>query len=58
MKCECCESVTEVELECGRTMYPTELPAEHPDNPNRSVLLCRPCAGKHHEHWDEMWANV
>lgn len=55
-QCSRCEAVEGVCLESSRTAY-------HWDgvtglNPNAPVLLCRPCAEDHHEHWDEMWSHV
>lgn len=65
MKCERCGTTRGVELEDSRTAYPAETlsrwerltldnPLSPPD-PNAPVPLCRECAKKHHEYWDEMW---
>lgn len=44
-----------VKLESSRTQYHTDLPWDHPDNPNADIPLCRECAKDHHAHWDDMW---
>jgi hypothetical protein len=44
-----------VKPESSRTMYHWNGEGE---DPNRDVWLCRRCAKEHHEHWDDMWAQV
>lgn len=53
--CEHCGEFWGLKLEDSRTLYHFEGDWDDPQNPNRSVLLCRRCAVQHHEHWDEMW---
>ncbi len=66
--CEYCGATEGVQLEDSRTAYDTsrldtatrlERIADRddpPEDPNRPVWLCRPCAEDHHSYWDEMWA--
>ena len=56
-KCLCCSSTSGVELESSRTQYHFTGLIGGPEDPNRPVLLCRPCAQKHHQQWDSMWAD-
>jgi hypothetical protein len=30
---------------------------DEPEDPNRSVMLCRECAAEHHAYWDERWSE-
>lgn len=55
MKCAHCGSIDGVELESSRTAYPFEGQIGSEADPNKPVLLCRPCAVEHHKRWDEMW---
>lgn len=59
--CEHCGAIRGLALEDSRTCYPTKYDPldfkSHPDDPNRSRLLCRNCAVSHHEYWDEMWKD-
>jgi hypothetical protein len=54
-QCQRCDSLDDVQEESSRTAYHWDGPMDSPDNPNRPVHLCRPCAKEHHEHWDAMW---
>jgi hypothetical protein len=56
-QCENCGSTEGVELEDSRTCYTHGTSDDGPNDPNRRVGLCRPCAKEHHEHWDSMWAD-
>jgi hypothetical protein len=53
-----CGATVGVELESGRTAYHYEGVPGAPEDPNRPLWLCRPCAEEHHDYWDEMWSNV
>lgn len=52
--CSRCGSREGVEWEPARTAYE---PTEKDPDPNADIPYCRPCAGEHHEHWDDMWAE-
>jgi len=60
-RCEHCGTIRGLCLEDSRTCYPTNHDPfdgkSHPDDPNRSQLLCRRCAEYHHEYWDDMWKD-
>jgi hypothetical protein len=58
--CECpgCGSTTDVQEESGRTAYHFTGVKGSPEDPNRSIWLCRDCAKDHHQYWDEMWENA
>lgn len=43
-----------IQMEPSRTMY--EQKPDEPD-PNADLACCRPCSQRHHEYWDEMWAE-
>lgn len=53
--CESCESTKNIRPESSRTAYPWD---GEDEDPNREVYLCRSCAEKHHEFWDNMWAET
>jgi len=56
-KCECCDTTDinhGVEAEPSRTCYHC---APGDDDPNKDIMLCRKCAERHHEEWDEKWAD-
>lgn len=57
LKCLRCGSQESVEMESSRTMYPFEGKEGSPEDPNRDIPLCRPCAKQHHEEWDDRWAD-
>jgi hypothetical protein len=57
MVCVCCLSTEGVALEPSRTAYHFEGERGSPDDPNRPVPLCRPCAEEYHAYWDERWAE-
>lgn len=57
LACLCCHGTLDVQLENSRTQYHWDGPIDAPDNPNRPVPLCRPCAQEHHEYWNDMWAE-
>lgn len=56
-ECERCGSNEGVEIESARTQYHTEHNDDGPEDPNRGIAYCRPCAKEHHEYWDSMWAD-
>lgn len=45
----------EVQEESSRTRYIWD---GNGNDPNKDPWLCRDCARLHHEHWDEMWAQL
>ena len=45
-------SSNEVTLHESQTCYVDDGKGE---DPNRSCVLCEPCAVEHHAHWDAMW---
>lgn len=53
--CEDCQTETEVTEVMAMTAYPTKLPVRHPDNPNRPMMLCKPCEDDYVEYWTERW---
>lgn len=53
--CLRCGSTVGVEMESSRTQYHFEGEDNSPDDPNKDIPLCRPCAAEHHEYWDDMW---
>jgi hypothetical protein len=55
LECLNCESPEGVEMESSRTCYHYDGEPGSDDDPNKSIPLCRPCAIKHHEYWDDMW---
>jgi len=58
VECMRCKTTEGVKMESSRTAYHTDLPFDHPDNPNADVPLCPDCAEEHHEFWSDMWSNV
>jgi hypothetical protein len=42
-------------MEDSRAFYPFTGKIGDLDDPNHPIPLCRPCAARHHAHWDEMW---
>lgn len=53
-QCLRCGSIEGVESESARTAYNYDAAAGEED-PNKPILLCRPCAAEHHAAWDEQW---
>lgn len=52
--CNHCGSREGVKFEDSRTCYS---PSEKDPYPNASIPLCRACAERHHDYWNEMWAE-
>jgi hypothetical protein len=57
LECLYCGCVEGVEMEDSRTNYLFYGKPGDPDDPNRPVPLCRPCAKDHHNNWDHQWAD-
>jgi len=55
--CEACGSKVDVRMESSRTMYHYEGKCGSRHDPNRDIGLCRECAEKHHEYWDDRWTE-
>jgi hypothetical protein len=55
LACIRCDSTDGVQMEDSRTMYHFEGELDSPEDPNKPIPLCRPCAADHHAYWNERW---
>lgn len=55
VRCEACGSTTDVRRVPALTNYPTKVPLDAADNPNRDRFFCPEHAAEYVEHWGDMW---
>lgn len=57
-ECMYCKINSNLILDCPRmTSYQTDLPYDHPENPNADLQLCPDCAQQHLEEMNDRWAE-